>query len=84
MTDLGQMLYDDGWNAGVTHGITQGITTGLVDSVLLCLSELGTIPQQVSNRIQSTTDEKELKTWLKAAKNADSIEQFCKDTGFEK
>lgn len=25
MTDLGQMLYDDGWNAGVTHGITQGI-----------------------------------------------------------
>ena len=84
MTDLGQMLYDDGWNAGVTHGITQGITKGLVDSVLLCLSELGTIPQQVSNRIQSTTDEKELKTWLKAAKNADSIEQFCKDTGFEK
>ena len=27
---------------------------------------------------------KVFKTWLKAAKNADSIEQFCKDTGFEK
>ena len=36
MTDLGQMLYDDGWNAGVTHGITQGITCLLYTSSRQC------------------------------------------------
>lgn len=76
MTELGQMLYDDGW--------TQGATKALIDAVLDFLKDLGTIPQQVSDRIQSATDEKELKTWLKLAGKAESIEQFCKDAGFEK
>ncbi len=83
MTELGKMLYDDGWNAGVTQGITQGITKGLKDAVLVCLSDLGTLPAKVNNRILSATDEKELKAWLKAAKGAESIEQFCRDSGLD-
>ena len=76
MTELGQMLYDDGW--------TQGATKALIDAVLDFLKDLGTIPQQVASDIQSTTDEKQLKSWLRMAGKAESIEQFCKDAGFEK
>lgn len=75
MTELGQMLYDDGW----THGFAKG----LIDTILEFLSDLGTLPQSVSSCIQSTTDEKKLKTWLRMASRAESIEQFCKDAGLE-
>ena len=73
VTRLGQMLFDDGWNAG--------IQTGAADMVLDFLKDLGTVPQWVTTVIRNTTDVNTLKTWGKLASKAESIEEFCEKAG---
>ena len=103
VTRLGQMLYDDGWDAGLLQGImqgreegieqgieqgigqglTRGITRGLTDMILDFLTDLGDIPQNLTNLIRSTTDETTLRTWGKIAGRAGSLEEFYEKTGIK-
>mgnify|MGYP004674543643 CR=1 FL=1 len=73
MTFLGQMMYDDGWNDGEKKGMGK--------CVLELLTDLGSVPEKVRDSIMSTEDEDKLKTWLRMASKAQSLEDFCKTAG---
>ncbi len=79
VTRLGQMLYDDGWDAGMVQGMSRGIS----DMILDFLEDLGSVPQKLTDAIQGTTDEATLRLWGKIAGKAESLEEFCEKTGIE-
>ena len=93
VTRLGQMLYDDGWDAGliqgreegreqgIRQGRMQGISLGLTDMILDFLKDLGSVPQNLIDFIRSTTDEAKLRSWGKIAGRAESLEEFYEKTG---
>ena len=76
MTRIGKMLFDD--------GMAQGITQGMAKMTLAVLSELGVLPQKLTEQIQSTKDTDILENWGKIAAKATSIEDFCEKAGLEK
>lgn len=63
-----------------TEGRTEGIAKGRADEsrelLLVLLGELGEIPQQLRNKIQEETDLNILRSWVKAAMKAESVENF--------
>ena len=51
-------------------------TEGLAEGIMELLSEKGTVSDKLKKKIQVQTDEEILKSWLKAASKAESIEAF--------
>ena len=60
------------------EGIAEGKLEGQAESVMLLLTSLGTVPQQICECISQEKNPDVLTKWLRAAAQADSVEAFIK------
>ncbi len=63
---------NEAWEDGLSTGIAEGIAEG----ILTLLSEMGTIPQALRERINSESNIATLNKWLILASKCNSIERF--------
>ncbi len=72
--------YEEGLEQGkseeMKQGRSEGMAQGKMEGILEILEELGSIPEEIKNKITSQKDLKVLGKWLKMAAKAESIEQF--------
>ena len=54
----------------------EGKIEGKIEAIFDCLEELGTIPEELRERIEKETDLEQIKKWFKAALKSNSIEDF--------
>lgn len=54
----------------------EGLATGIAESIKVFLSDLGTIPENITKRIDNETDLDILRRWLKLVAKSSSIEEF--------
>ena len=74
----------EGLEKGIEHGIEKGIeegreegfSAGKADAILELLEDIGTIPEEIRERIHNEKDSKVLNGWLKQAAKAASIDEF--------
>jgi len=66
----------EGRTEGIMEGRTEGILLGKIQSLLDVLAELGELPIEVREKIETETDKEKLQMWLKLAVRAESIEDF--------
>ncbi len=57
----------------------EGLAEGRASAIIELLEELGTVPDDIRDKIMKETDLDILKKWNKAAARADSVAQFVKD-----
>lgn len=57
----------------------EGLAEGRASAIIELLEELGTVPDDIRDKIMKETDLDILKKWNKAAARADSVAQFAKD-----
>ena len=62
-----------------SEGRAEGLAEGRASAIIELLEELGTVPDDIRDKIMKETDLDILKKWNKAAARADSIAQFVKD-----
>lgn len=62
--------YEEGFEVGVQSGIQQ--------SIMDILTEYGSIPKEIEQRILQEQDETKLKQWLRLAAESDSVVEFVK------
>ena len=67
---------EEGREEGLAEGIEKGIVQGKINDVLDLLRELGEVPDSVKEQIAAQEDEEILRTWLKLAAKAGSMEEF--------
>ena len=60
-------------------GIQKGIEQGIVESILELLNEIGDIPTHLKETIFNQSNSAILKSWLKIAARANSIEGFTNE-----
>jgi hypothetical protein len=65
-----------GHASGLAEGLTQGESKGKMDSILLLLSNLEEISEDLKIKIQAQQDQKVLDQWLVYAAKAKSIPEF--------
>ncbi len=65
-----------GLSQGLAQGLSQGIAQGISDTIIEFLSEYGTVPENVKERIIAEDDIDILRQWNKLAARASSIEEF--------
>lgn len=58
------------------EGYERGKAEGKAESVLLLLSDLGIVSNELQDKVMGETDEQKLMKWIKLAASVDSIEQF--------
>lgn len=63
--------------AGISEGISQGISEGIFD----LLNDLGEIPEDVKERIETENNHGVLREWHRAAAKATTMEEFRKKIG---
>lgn len=56
----------------------EGKAEGKTESLLLLLSDLGEMPEELKDRVLSERDPTVLDSWLKASRQAESLEEFAK------
>lgn len=61
------------------EGMAEGIAKGQALSVLEILEDLGSVPEELENRIKSEQDPEILKEWLRKAVRAETVEQFSEE-----
>lgn len=62
-----------------SEGRAEGLAEGRASAIIELLEELGTVPDDIRDKIMKETDLDILKKWNKAAARADSVAQFVKD-----
>ena len=67
---------EQGLSQGLEQGLSQGIAQGISDTIIEFLSEYGTVPEHVKERIIAEDDIDILRQWNKLAARASSIEEF--------
>ena len=67
---------EEGWEDGFSQGETSGKLTERIETILDFLKDLGTIPEELHQRIMNQKDLSALKQWVKLAAKVDSIEDF--------
>ena len=67
---------EQGLAEGRAEGRAEGKCEAMREVIIEVLSELGTIPDAITQKINSSTDMEELKKWHKAAISVDSIPAF--------
>lgn len=77
---LFEELLNDERKAGRAEGRAEGRAIGQAEFILDILSEHFAVPEELRTRILSEKDLATLKEWLKIAINAESPEQFCKES----
>ena len=63
-------------NQGIHKGKIEGRVEGKIESIFELLTDLGTVPDEVREKITAEKDENRLKQWLKLAAKADTMEAF--------
>lgn len=58
-----------------------GKVEGKIEDILDFLEDLGVVPEKLENHIKAEEDLATLKTWVKNAARAASLEEFCKKSG---
>ena len=74
-----ELLADEreaGFAQGISQGISQGQSMGLISFILMELSKLTMIPEELKDRISSEQDISVLSQWARAAVLAGSIQEF--------
>ena len=61
---------------GIEEGREEGFSAGKADAILELLEDIGTIPEEIRERIHNEKDSKVLNGWLKQAAKAESIDEF--------
>ena len=69
----------EGYEDGITQGIEMGKAQGIAESILVLLTDLGSVSEKIQDTIRQESDLQNLKDWHRLAARADSIEQFLKD-----
>lgn len=69
---------EEGKAEGLAEGKAEGLAEGKAESILELLEDLGTISDELRERISLETDLATLKMWHKAAAKAESLEAFQK------
>ena len=67
---------EKGIEKGIEEGREEGFSAGKADAILELLEDIGTIPEEIRERIHNEKDSKVLNGWLKQAAKADSIDEF--------
>ena len=67
---------EEGLEKGMKEGREEGFTAGKADAILDLLEDIGTIPEEIRERIRNEKDCKILNGWLKQAAKAASIDEF--------
>lgn len=62
---------------GLNEGLTKGRVEGRAEAICILLESIGTIPEDIKARILSEHDTELLTEWLKLAKRAETVEEFC-------
>ncbi|MBO5094191.1 MAG: hypothetical protein J6C33_07525 [Lachnospiraceae bacterium] len=74
--------YEEGVKAGKMAGKKAGERIGTLcgkrESILLILSDMGSVPEEVHTRIEEETDSDQLGLWLKEAVKASCIDEFVR------
>ena len=68
--------YEKGLQEGIKEGREEGFTAGKADAILDLLEDIGTIPEEIREKICNEKDSKVLNGWLKQAAKAESIDEF--------
>lgn len=71
---LEEMLRDER-----AEGKAEGKAEGMAEAVLELLEDIGSIPNELKEKILSSSDLELLRRWHKLAAKAESIEQFIKE-----
>ena len=66
----------EGIEKGQKVGHQEGIIAGKAEDILELLEDIGTIPNELRERISNEKDIVKLNQWLKQAAKAESIEEF--------
>ncbi|HJA91542.1 MAG TPA: hypothetical protein H9717_00200, partial [Candidatus Eisenbergiella merdipullorum] len=83
--------HEKSWTAGLAEGRAEGIAEGRAKGMaegrtrflLLVLNLRGTVPEWLKERILCERDSELLESWMKAAANAVSVEDFLGKTGLK-
>ena len=67
---------EKGIEKGIEEGREEGFSAGKADAILELLEDIGTIPEEIRERIHNEKDIKVLNGWLKQAAKAESIDEF--------
>ena len=67
---------EQGIEKGIEEGREEGFSAGKADAILELLEDIGTIPEEIRERIHNEKDSKVLNGWLKQAAKAESIDEF--------
>ena len=67
---------EKGIEKGIEEGREEGFSAGKADAILKLLEDIGTIPEEIRERIHNEKDSKLLNGWLKQAAKAESIDEF--------
>ena len=75
-------LLEEGYEVGVAEGITrgriEGRTEGKAEDILILLESLGSVPDELRQKIIKVTDEQSQVRLLKLAAKVESIEEYSK------
>lgn len=75
-----QLGYETGWTLGMADGEAlgraEGEVLGRAEDLLIVLEGIGDVPSELRERILKEKDITVLKSWVKAAVQAKSIEEF--------
>ena len=71
----------EGIKRGREEGTKEGIEQGNRQSLLILLSELGEIPENIRNRVLQEKNADILHKWMKEAARAENLEEFAKAAG---
>lgn len=63
---------------GISEGISIGRSEGKAEMVLDYLADLGTVPEELREKIMSESDKGVLLSYLKKASKANSVDEFLK------
>ena len=75
--------HEKSWTAGLAEGRAKGMAEGRTRFLLLVLNLRGTVPEWLKERILCERDSELLESWMKAAANAVSVEDFLGKTGLK-
>ena len=71
-------LLEEGYEVGVAEGITRGKIEGKAEDILILLESLGSLPDELRQKIMKVTDEQSQVKLLKLAAKVESLEEYSK------
>ena len=71
-----EVVRKDEYEKGLQEGIEQGVIAGKAEDILELLEEVGTVPNEVCEKIMTEKNINVLNSWLKQAAKVNSVEDF--------